>query len=49
MDWCVEGDVGCLEVVGIINKGGMKIVEEVCVLYVEGCFGYMGKRGIGGW
>jgi len=44
----VEGDLGCLQLLDIINKAALSIVEHVSLLYVGASFGYMPKRGIAG-
>jgi len=44
----VEGHLGSLQLLAIINKAAMNIVEHVSLLYVEASFGYMPRRGIAG-
>jgi hypothetical protein len=41
-----EGNVGCLQFLGIINKGSMNIVEQVSLWYGEASFGYIPRSGI---
>jgi hypothetical protein len=45
----VEGHLGCFQVLAIINKAAMNIVEHVPLLYVEASFGYMPRSGITGY
>jgi len=44
----VEGHLGSFQLLAIINKAAMNIVEHVSLLYVGASFGYMPKRGIAG-
>jgi len=44
----VEGHLGSFQLLAIINKAAMNIVEHVSLLYVGGSFGYMPRRGIAG-
>jgi len=44
----VEGHLGSFQLLAIINKAAMNIVEHVSLLYVGTSFGYMLKRGIAG-
>jgi len=44
----VEGHLGPFQLLAIINKAAMNIVEHVSFLYVGASFGYMPKRGIAG-
>ena len=44
----VEGHLGSFQLLAIINKAAMNIVEHVSFLYVGESFGYMPKRGIAG-
>jgi hypothetical protein len=44
----VEGHLGCFQLVAIINKAAMNIMEHVSFLYVGASFGYMPRRGISG-
>jgi len=44
----VEGHLGSFQLLAIINKAAMHIVEHVSLLYVGASFGYMLKRGIAG-
>jgi len=44
----VEGCQGCFQLLVIINKAAMNIVEHVSMLYVGASFGYMPKRDIAG-
>jgi len=44
----VEGHLGSFQLLAVINKAAMNIVEHVSLLYVEASFGYMPKRGIAG-
>ncbi|EAA20180.1 hypothetical protein [Plasmodium yoelii yoelii] len=37
----VEGHLGCFQILAIINKIDMNIVEHVSLLYVGASFGYM--------
>jgi len=42
----VEGHLGSFQLLAIINKAAMNIVEHVSMLYVGASFGYMLRRGI---
>jgi len=44
----VEGHLGSFQLLAIINKAAMNIVEHVSLLYDGASFGYMPKRGIAG-
>ena len=44
----VEGHLGSFQLLAIINKAAMNIVEHVSFLYVGPSCGYMPKRGIAG-
>jgi hypothetical protein len=44
----VEGHLGSFQLLAIINKAAMNIVEHVSLLYVGECFGYMPRSGIAG-
>jgi len=44
----VEGHLGSFQLLAIINKAAMNIVEHVSLLYVGASFGYMPKRGKSG-
>jgi len=44
----VEGHLGSFQLLAIINKAAMNIVEHVSLLYVGASFGYMPRSGIGG-
>jgi hypothetical protein len=44
----VEGHLGCLELLNIINKAAMNIMEHVSLLYIEESSGYMPRSGIAG-
>jgi hypothetical protein len=44
----VEGHLGCFQLLAIINKAAMNIVEHVSLLYVGVSFGYMSRSGIVG-
>jgi hypothetical protein len=44
----VEGHLGCFQVLAIINKAAINIVEHVFFSYVGGYFGYMPRSGITG-
>jgi len=44
----VEGHLGSFQLLGIINKAAMNIVEHVSLLFVGVSFAYMPKRGIAG-
>jgi len=44
----VEGHLGSFQLLAIINKASMNIVEHVSLLYVGASFGYMPKSGIAG-
>jgi hypothetical protein len=40
--------VGYFQLLAIVNKASMNIVEHVSLLYVEASFGYMPRSGIAG-
>jgi len=42
----VEGHLGSFQLLAIINKAAMNIVEHVSLLYVGASFGYMPRSGI---
>jgi hypothetical protein len=42
----VEGHLGCFQLLAIINKTPMNIVEHVSLLHVEASSGYMPRSGI---
>ena len=42
----VEGYLGCFQLLAIINKASMNIVEHVSLLYVGASFGYMPRSDI---
>jgi len=44
----VEGHLGSFQLLAIINKAAMNIVEHVSLLFVGASFGYMPRRGIAG-
>ena len=44
----VEGDLVCLQLLGIINMAAMNIVEDVSLLHVEASSRYMPRSGIAG-
>jgi hypothetical protein len=44
----VEGHLGSFQLLAIINKASMIIVEHVSMLYVGASFGYMPRSGIVG-
>jgi hypothetical protein len=44
----VEGHLGSFQLLAIINKVAMNIMEHVSFLYVVASFGYMPKSGLGG-
>jgi len=44
----VEGHLESFQLLAIINKAPMNIVEHVPLLFVGTSFGYMPKRGIAG-
>ena len=44
----VEGHLGCFQLLAIINKADMNIVEYVSLLPVGTSSGYMPRRGIPG-
>jgi hypothetical protein len=44
----VEGHVGCFQLLAIINKAAMNIVEHVSLLYDGESSGYMPRSGIAG-
>ena len=44
----VKGHLGCFQLLAIINKAAINIVEHVSWLYVGICFGYMSISGIAG-
>ena len=37
----VEGHLGSFQLLAVINKAAMNIVEHVSLLYVGACFGYI--------
>jgi len=41
----VEGHLGSFQLLAIINKAAMNILEHVSLLYVGESFGYMPKSG----
>jgi hypothetical protein len=44
----VEAHLGSFQLIGIINKTAMNIVEYVSLLFVSASFGYMPSSGIAG-
>jgi hypothetical protein len=44
----VEGHLGSFQLLDIINKAAMNIVENVSLLYIGASFGYMTRNGIAG-
>jgi ABC-type multidrug transport system permease subunit len=44
----VEGHLGSLQLLAIINKEAMNIVEHVSLLHVEASSGYMPRSGVAG-
>jgi hypothetical protein len=44
----VEGQLGSLQLLAIINKAVINIFEQVSLLYVQASFGYMPKSFIAG-
>jgi len=44
----VEGHLGSFQLLAIINKAVMNIVEHLSLLHVGASCGYMPKRGIAG-
>jgi hypothetical protein len=42
----VEGYLGCFQLLDIINKAALNIVEHVSLLYVGESFKYMHRTGI---
>jgi hypothetical protein len=46
--YCVEGHLGCFQLLAIINEAAMNIVKHVSLLPVETSSGYMPRRGIAG-
>jgi len=44
----VEGHLGSFQLLVIINKAAMNIVEHVSLLYVGASFGYIPRSGIAG-
>jgi len=42
----VEEHLGSFQLLAIINKAGMNIVQHVSLLYVGASFGYLPKKGI---
>jgi hypothetical protein len=44
----VEGHLGSFQLLAIINKAAINIVEHVSLLQVGTCSGYMPKTGIAG-
>jgi len=44
----VKGHLGYFQLLAIINKAAMNIVEHVSLLYVGASFGYMPRSGIAG-
>jgi hypothetical protein len=45
----VEGHLGCFQLLAIINKAIMNIVEHVFLLHVGASSGYMPRSGIAGF
>ena len=43
-----EGYLGSLQLLAIISKAAMNIVEHVSLLYLGAYFGYTARSGIGG-
>jgi hypothetical protein len=43
-----EGHLGSFQLLAIINKAAMNIVEDVYLLHVGASFGYMPRSGIAG-
>jgi len=44
----VERQLGCFQVLAIINKAALNIIEHVSLFYVGACFGYVSRSGIAG-
>jgi hypothetical protein len=44
----IEGYLGSFQLLAIINKAAMHIVDQVSLLYVGASFGYMPRSGIAG-
>jgi hypothetical protein len=44
----IEGHLASFQLLAIINKAAMNIVEHVSLLYVGASFGYMPRSGIAG-
>jgi hypothetical protein len=44
----LEGHLGCFQLLAIINKVAMNIVEHVSFLHVRASFGFMSRSGIAG-
>jgi len=44
----VDGHLGCFQLLAIINKAAVNIVEHVSLLYVGASFGYMPSGGTSG-
>jgi hypothetical protein len=42
----VEEHLGCFQLLFIINKAPLNIVEHVLMLYIKASFGYMPRSGI---
>ena len=45
----VEGHLACFQLLAIINKAAMNIVEHVFLLHVGASSGYMPRSGIAGY
>jgi hypothetical protein len=48
IDSSVEGHLGSFQLLAMINKAAMNIVEHVSLLYVGASFGHMPRSGISG-
>jgi hypothetical protein len=44
----IEGQLGCFQLLAIINKAAMNLVEHVSLLYVGASSGYSPRSGIAG-
>jgi hypothetical protein len=42
--FCIEGHLGSFQLLAIINKAAMNMVEHLSLLYVGASFGYMPRN-----